>query len=327
MSFQYLLSATYHSSLVTKNMSDTLVRAIGAYANIRCLAAITTRLVEEARRRQGTYPTATVALGRALTGGILLGGLLKGDERLNLQINGRGPLGSIVADANAYGHVRGFVRYPHVQLPLRDGNISIKEAIGAGTLQILRIQENQKEPYRGIVPLVSGEIAKDLTSYLVNSEQIPSAVALGVYIERDNRVTAAGGFIVQALPGAKDKDLSLVERNISTLPPCSEMILNGMGPRDIITRVMEGISIKFLEEKEVSYRCRCSKERVVRVMIALGPEEIHDILAKEGEVKASCEFCKENYVITREELQQLLVNISHTAPESSSQKLCVRDFS
>ncbi|MCI0530045.1 MAG: Hsp33 family molecular chaperone HslO, partial [Nitrospira sp.] len=233
-------------------MPDTLVRAIGAYSNIRCMAAITTNLVEEARRRHDTYPTATVALGRALTGGILLGGLLMEDERINLQINGRGPLRSIVVDADAYGRVRGFVRHPHIQLPLQDGQISVKEAIGAGTLQVLKIQTNQKEPYRGIVPLVSGEIARDLTSYLVHSEQIPSAVALGVYIEGNNRVTASGGFIVQALPGARDREISIVEENIAALPPCSEMILSGMNPRDIITRVMEGITIKFLEEKEIS---------------------------------------------------------------------------
>ncbi len=290
-------------------MPDTLVRAIGAYANIRCIAAVTTDLVEEARARHDTYPTATVALGRALTGGILLGGLLQGEERINLQINGRGPLRSIVVDADAFGHVRGFVRHPHIQVPLREGKISVKEAIGAGTLQVLKIQANQKEPYRGIVPLVSGEIAKDLTSYLVNSEQIPSAVALGVYIEGNNRVTASGGFIVQALPGAQDKDISIVEENISALPPCSEMILNGMGPRDIIMQVMNGIMIKFLEEKEISFQCRCSKERVVRIMIALGAAEIRDILAKEGEAKALCEFCKRDYVVTGDELRQLLEDI------------------
>jgi molecular chaperone Hsp33 len=299
-------------------MQDTLVRAIGAYVNIRCMAAVTTHLVEEARRRHDTYPTATVALGRALTGGILLGGLLMGDERVNLQINGRGPLRSIIVDADAYGHVRGFVRHPHTQTPLREGKISVKEAIGAGTLQVLKIQTNQKEPYRGIVPLVSGEIAKDLTAYLVNSEQIPSAVALGVYIERDNRVTASGGFIVQALPGAQDREIAIVEENIAALPPCSEMILSGMGPRDIIARVMEGITIKFLEEKEISFQCRCSKDRVIRIMIALGPEEIRDILVKEGEAKASCEFCKQNYVVTGDELKQLLEEIE-AMPESNEQ--------
>ncbi|MFQ3639869.1 MAG: Hsp33 family molecular chaperone HslO, partial [Chloracidobacterium sp.] len=227
----------------TTSTPDRLLQAVAADDGVRVVAATTTHLVQEACRRHGSWKTATVALGRALTGAALLASSLKTSERVTVHIEGRGPVGAITAEANARGEVRGYVRHPQTDVPLRsDGKLDVGAAVGKGVLHVIReggFEIGLMEAYRGSVPLISGEIAEDLTYYLSHSEQIPSAMSLGVYMEAgDGVVGAAGGFLVQVLPEADEATIAHLERTVAAAPPITELVRAGATPEDIIRQAL-----------------------------------------------------------------------------------------
>ena len=287
-------------------LPDLLIKATAAEKTVRALSAVTTGLVEEARLRHQTAPTASAALGRTLTAGLLLGGMLKEDETLSLQFLGNGPLRGIFVDANARGEVRGFVYHPRAHLPIRNGKLDVGGAVGTGTLTVIRAQPWAKEPYRSILPIVSGEIGSDIAHYLLNSEQIPSAVSLGVFVQPDETVAAAGGFVVQIMPGAGGETIAQLEANVARAKPVSQMVREGATPQEILTQVLDGFGTTALAESSVRFNCRCTLDRVLGVLVALGKAEVEDLLLKEGQVTVTCEFCNEQYTVGRAELESLL---------------------
>jgi molecular chaperone Hsp33 len=285
---------------------DCLVKVTAADKTLRGLAVSTTNLVDQVRVRHQTAPTASAALGRTLTAGLLLGSMLKAEETLSLQFIGDGPLRGIFVDANAKGDTRGFVYNPRTHLPLRRGKLDVGGAIGTGTLTVIRTQPWGKEPYRSILPIVSGEIGADIAHYLLTSEQIPSAVSLGVFVHPDESVGAAGGFIVQVMPGARDEVVAELESRVAQTKPVSQMVREGASPQDMLGRILEGLGPVTVDTMPVQFSCRCSRNRVLGTLVALGKDEIRDLLATEGEAIVTCEFCGERYTIGREELQALL---------------------
>ncbi len=287
-------------------MKDYLVRIIGRDVNIRGMACVTTNLVDEARRRHGTSPTASAALGRALTGGALLGALLKKDQRVALRFEGNGPLKKILVEADSRGAVRGYVGVPEADLPPRNGKLDVSGLLGRKGLLVVTKDIRMKEPYSGMVELHSGEIAEDLAYYLTESEQIPSAVGLGVYVERNRRVTAAGGFMVQSFPPRNDELVEEIIGRISKMEPITELLRKGRTPEQVLEDLFEGIPFEFLLRHELSFQCSCSRERVERALITLGHEEIATILENLGEADVRCEFCLESYHLTGGDLEGLL---------------------
>jgi len=283
-----------------------LLRASAAGETIRAMAAVTTDVVEEARRRHGTYPTATAALGRTLTAGLLLGATMKDEEGLSIELFGDGPLRRVMVTTTGGGQVRGYVSRPETHLPPKDGKLDVAGAIGDGLLCVMRTQPWNKEPYRSVMKLVSGEIAEDITHYLVNSEQMPSATALGVFVNADGTVGAAGGFLVQVLNGAASEIAALIERNVAALPHVTSLIKRGHGPHELLDAVLAGLDVRAIADAPVRFACPCSRERVLGALLLLGPDEIDDMIRKEGRAEVRCEFCAEQYVVGREELGMLI---------------------
>ena len=287
-------------------MADHLGRGLSADGTVRGLAAVTTDLVEEARRRHGTLPTATAALGRGLTAALLLGGLLKTGERLSLEVSGDGPLGCLLADASPDGGVRGFVSRPRTDLPPRRGKLDVGGAVGRGILCVMRVPAAPGPPYRSIVPLVSGEIGADVARYLVDSEQTPSVVGVGVWVEPDGRVGAAGGYLVQAMPGASDGAIDRLEANIAAAPTPSELVREGLDASAMLGRLMQGLAPRDLERRPVAYRCRCSRERALGACIAMGRDELERVLTSDRRAEVVCEFCGSRYEFLEDELRAIL---------------------
>jgi molecular chaperone Hsp33 len=285
---------------------DYLVRSITRDGSIRGLAVVTTGLVEEARQRQDAWPTAAAALGRALTGGVLLGALLKTGQRVAIKIEGDGPLGKILVEAESNGAVRGYVSRPHVHLPPKNGKLDVAGAVGRSGVVTVVKDLRLKEPYTGIVQLVSGEIAEDLAFYLVESEQIPSALALGVYVEPDGRVSAAGGFLIQTLPPVREEVLDQLIRRIQKLPTITDLLRAGQGPEDILASIYGELSYRILEKYAVAWQCSCSRDRVERALLTLGREELAKLTAAEPEIVITCEYCGRQYALTQVEIQELL---------------------
>jgi molecular chaperone Hsp33 len=298
---------------------------MAAGGRLRGIAAVTTDTADDARRRHGTYPVASAALGRALTAALLLGQTLKGDERVSLQFNGDGPMREVFAEADAGGRVRGYVRRPAVALPSKNGKLDVGGALGrAGTLQVMRWSPGAA-PYQGVVPLVSGEIAEDVASYLTTSDQIPSVVSLGVFVEVDGRVAAAGGFVVQRMPidgahawnGDADAKLSLeeeriisrVEANLAPLPGASTLVGQGATPRSLIETVLAGLEPRVVAEGPVQFFCPCSPERVIRTLVTLGPDDLERLAREHGGTTATCHFCNTDYRFEAEDLRRLAVDL------------------
>lgn len=284
-------------------MDDHLIRAIAP--GVRGFAAITTNLVEEARQRHDCYPVAAAALGRTMTAALLLAANLKNDESITVRISGNGPLGEVVADANLSGAVRGYVRNPHIDLPLNNGKLDVSAAVGEGNIFVTRFT-GLKQPFTGSVELVSGEIAEDVTNYLLVSEQTPSSVALGVLVKPDLTVAAAGGFFIQVMPDAEDNLLDQLEKNISVIPPVSRMISEGYNAEDILKKVFDGLDTKFYQSNALAFHCPCSRDKVEKVLISLGQEELTNMLEQEGQVELTCHFCANKHVFNREELGRIL---------------------
>lgn len=283
-------------------MPDALARtfAVDGSVSVRVLAA--TALVREAAQRHATSPTGTVALGRALMGGLLLATEGQDGERVQLRIRGDGPLGGLLVTADSDGAVRGYAHNPGTDAPLRGEELGLSEALGLGQLSIERNHPSWKRPYTGIVPLVSGEIAQDLARYLLESEQKPSAVALGVYLAPGGSVAAAGGYLVQSLPGADAGVLADFEARIAqTLHP-SELLHAGATVDEILERLVGEVPRDRVEYVEPRFHCPCDVERVIRAALLLGRDEIREIVERDEELEVRCEFCAEVYRLPADEL-------------------------
>lgn len=273
-------------------------------ASVRVLAA--TQLVREAVRRHETLPPASVALGRALMGALLLASEAKDGERVQLHIRGDGPLGSLLVTADAEGHVRGYVQRPGADAPLEGDELGVSRAIGLGSLAVERNHPSWKRPYSGIVPLVTGEIAQDIAHYLLESEQKPSSVALGLYLSAGGEVEAAGGYLVQSLPGASDDALLALERRIADTRHPSLLLRDGVPPGDILEQLLEGVGHGEVARSEPRFRCPCSRERVRRAATLLGREEIREMAAAGEVLEVRCEFCAEQYRVPADEVGSLM---------------------
>jgi molecular chaperone Hsp33 len=277
---------------------------------MRALACITTELTAEACRRHGARPTAAAALGRALTGGALFGALLKNDQRVALRFEGNGPLKKIIVEAESTGAVSGYVGDPMVDLPDRNGKLDVAGAIGRAGFLTVSKDLGLKEPYKGTVQLFTSEIAEDLAFYLTTSEQVPSAVGLGVLVAPDGGIAAAGGFLVQALPGHDTKEIDLLMERIGILPQLSELIAGGETPEGLLERLFAGLPYSVLEKRALTFHCSCSRERVERALMALGKSDLEKLMAEQGAADVACEFCREGYHYSREELAELLAGMA-----------------
>ncbi len=291
-------------------MEDYLVRGVGEDGKFRVFAATTTHLVEEARKRHDTWPVASAALGRSLTAGLLLGANLKGEDLITLRIFGDGPLGAIIVTANAAGEVRGYVQEPHTDLKhAAGGKLPVGAAVGKGVLYVTK-DLGLKEPFTGSVELVSGEIGEDIAQYLLVSEQTPSAVALGVLVAPDGGVRASGGLIVQLFPGAEEEVLTLLEKSISQLTPVSTLVARGLTPEEIVAEAVGGLKVHYLERVPLSFKCRCSHERIGDILVAMGQQEIQKILQEQGQAEVRCHFCGRTHIFAAPELEAILKTAS-----------------
>lgn len=291
---------------------DLLVHAVLADGHVRALAAATTGAVEEARWRHGLYPTAAAALGRTLSVAALMGAMLKDRQRIFIDIAGDGPLRYIRVNADAEGNVRGYVGEPQVHMPSRNGKLDVGGAVGRGDLYVLK-DFGLKESYRGHVTLVNGEIGEDFSHYFLHSEQTPSVVSVGVLVGSDNAVLAAGGLLLQVLPGAPEEVIDTLEDAARRLPAVSAAIHEGQSPKDLIEAAAGGLPVKVLAERPVRFRCPCSRPRFERALIALGAAELQDMLDSDGSAELVCHFCSETYRFDKEDLIALLQEATKTS--------------
>ncbi|MCF2665096.1 Hsp33 family molecular chaperone HslO [Oscillibacter valericigenes] len=293
-------------------MSDQLVRAISKDGFVKAVAVSTRDLTERARQIHHTTPVATAALGRTLAAASMLGNALKGDgASVTLQIKGDGPLGTILAVSDNAGNVRGKVDDPTVDLPLRpDGKLDVGAAVGhEGMLTVIR-DLNMKDPYVGSVSLLGGEIAEDLAAYFVESEQIPTACGLGVLVDRDRSVLTAGGYLIQLLPGAGEEIVSRVEGGIMAAGSVTALLKADSDPESLLRRVMPDFELEILEKSPIEYRCYCSRERMEKALISLGPEEMRSLIDEQGSAEMTCRFCDSVQKFTREDLEGLLAGMT-----------------
>lgn len=286
-------------------MKDQLVRVISNEANVRAMACLTTATVTEACARHATLPTASVALGRALTGGVLLGALLKGRQRVALKFEGNGPLGKIVVEADPMCLVHGYVGNPAVDLPLKDGRFDVPGALGRAGLLTVTKDLGLKTPYQGIVNLVSSEIAEDIAYYLTDSEQTPSAMGLTTIPGAQGGIAVAGGFLLQSLPPANEEALDALMRRIAELPPLARLLLDGATPKEVLDRIFGDISFEILGHQDVAFHCGCSRDRIEQALITLGTEDIMSLADRSEDTTITCEFCREPYVFTPDDLRRL----------------------
>ena len=290
---------------------DKLVRAISSDGFVQAVAVSTREMTERARNIHTTLPVATAALGRTLAAASMMGNALKGEgASITLQIKGGGPLGTVLAVSDAEGNVRGYVQNPHVDLPLRpDGKLDVGSAVGFdGNLTVIK-DIGMKEPYIGSVQLLGGEIAEDLAAYFVESEQIPTACALGVLVDRDQSVKVAGGYIIQLLPGASEDTIVKVEGGVMAAGAVTGLLERNDDPEVMLREVLSDFDIEILETSPVEYRCYCSRERVERALISLGKDELESILKEQGGCELTCQFCDEIHKFSAEELRALINSI------------------
>jgi molecular chaperone Hsp33 len=295
-----------------ESRQDTLVHGTAADGTVRCMAAVTTNLVAEAARRHDLWPTVAAALGRTLTGTLLLGSSLKELDRLTVQIVSDGPVGGITAEVNARGQVRGYVRNPEAHASYNEkGKFDVRAVVGQGMFYVTRESGYDvglyRDPYRGSVPLVSGEIAEDFAYYLTKSEQIPSAVILGVHLQKEvPYVTSSGGLMIQMMPGADDKAVSTIESSISQMPQATTMIREGARPVDLLRAALGDIELEVLDEKPVSFTCSCSYERAVSLISSIDRAELESMLREDRGAVMTCHFCNETYRLNEAELIKVL---------------------
>ena len=287
-------------------MEDYIVRATAANAQIRAFAASTTELVEQARQRHNTSPVASAALGRLLTGGVMMGSMMKNPtDILTLQVKCAGPIGGLTVTADSQGNVKGYVNNPDELLPPKNGKLDVGGALGAGFLNVIK-DMGLKEPYSGQTVLQTGEIAEDLTYYFATSEQVPSSVGLGVLMEKDNTVKCAGGFIVQVMPFIEDEVLERLEKNIQNIQSVTAMLDNGHTPEDMLAKVLEGLELEIVDTLPAHFSCNCSKERIEKAIISIGKKDIQSMIDDGKDIEVKCHFCNTAYNYTVDELKELL---------------------
>lgn len=282
-------------------MKDILTK--GTAEGVRIYALCTTNLVQEAAIRHHTSHLASAALGRVMNGALLLAATMKDNERIALRLKGDGPIGEVVADAEGT-YVRGYVGDPDVFLPLKNGKLDVGGAIGAGNIIVTRYLQNA-EPFTGYAELVDGEIASDLTNYLYTSEQTPSSVALGVLVNKEGQVIASGGYFIQAMPGCAEETLAQLEENISLTPYVTQLLELGYTPEKMIETIARGLDVTIQESIELSYKCRCSREKILGALATLGQEDI-SAMSQDEETEVHCQFCNETYKFSGEEIARLL---------------------
>ena len=288
-------------------MNDYIIRATAANDQIRAFAAVTTEMVETAREHHNTSPVATAALGRLLTAGAMMGSMMKGEKDvLTLQIKAGGPLQGITVTADSQGNVKGYVGNPDVCIPANSkGKLDVAGAVGPGFLTVIK-DMGLKEPYSGQVMLQTCEIAEDLTYYFATSEQVPSAVGLGVLMNKNNTVRQAGGFIVQLMPFAEEDVISRLEQNVQKINSVTNLLEEGHTPESLLEKVLEGFEMQINEKMDTRFHCNCSKERVAKALISIGRKELNEMIQEGKPIEMNCHFCNTNYNFTVEELKEIL---------------------
>lgn len=288
-------------------MNDYIIRATAANDQIRAFAAVTTQMVEEAREHHNTSPVATAALGRLLSAGAMMGSMMKGEKDVfTLQIKAGGPLQGITVTADSQGNVKGYVGNPDVCIPANSkGKLDVAGAVGPGFLTVIK-DMGLKEPYSGQVMLQTCEIAEDLTYYFATSEQVPSAVGLGVLMNKNNTVRQAGGFIVQLMPFAEEEVISRLEQNVQKINSVTNLLEEGHTPESLLEKVLEGFDVQINEKMDTRFHCNCSKERVEKALISIGRKELNEMIQEGKPIEMNCHFCNTNYTFTVEELKEIL---------------------
>ena len=287
---------------------DEIIRMMTGDGMVKAVAVTGKDMVERARQIHKTLPVATAALGRTLMAASMMGDMLKEEDgSVTLQIKGGGPLGAITAVSDSRGNPRGYLQNAQVDIPRKyQGKLDVGTAVGSsGSLTVMK-DMGLKEPYIGSVQLVSGEIAEDITAYFVESEQVPTACALGVLVDKDQSVAAAGGYLVQLLPGADESVIQRLEESIARLGPVTDALHGGADAVQLLERVLEGQEPELLERRPVAYKCYCSRERVSRAIISMGKEEMQSLIEEQGGAELTCQFCDKVYRFTKEDLQELL---------------------
>lgn len=287
-------------------MTDYIVRATAADGQIRAFAAYTKDVVEEARRRHNTSPTATVALGQLLTAGTMMGAMMKNDtDILTLQIRCDGPLGGLTVTADNQGNVKGYAVHPDVDVPVKNGQINVADALDLGVLNVIK-DMGLKEPYVGQTILETSEIAKDLTYYYMNSEQVPSSVGLGVLMNKDNTVKCAGGFIIQLMPFAEDATIDKLEENLKNVTSVTELLDHGCTSEGLLEALLGNLGIEVLDTLPTQFHCNCSKERVEKAVASVGREDLQAMIDDGEDIEVKCDFCNSTYKYTVDELKEIL---------------------
>ena len=288
-------------------MTDYIVRATAANNQIRAFAATTKETVEAARQAHNTSPVATAALGRLLTGGAMMGSMMKNDsDMLTIQIKGDGPIGGLTVTADSKGNVKGYVEHPEVMLPPNaQGKLDVAGALGIGLISVIK-DMGLKEPYVGQTILQTSEIAEDLTYYFATSEQVPSSVGLGVLMEHDNTVKQAGGFIVQLMPFVDDDVVDRLEANIKKISSVTSMLDKGMTPEEILEEVLDGFEVEVKDTMPAQFYCNCTKERVEKAIISIGKKDIQEMIEDGKPIEVNCHFCGKSYEFSVEELKTLI---------------------
>ncbi|MDA9471439.1 Hsp33 family molecular chaperone HslO [Enterococcus sp. 5H] len=287
-------------------MEDYLVKALCYEGSIRAYAVCATNTISEAQKRHDTWSSSTAALGRTMVGALLLGATLKGDDKLTVKVQGNGPAGSIIVDSDGSGNTKGYIKNPHVSLTLNEsGKIDVRGAVGTeGVFTVIK-DLGLKETFSGQTPIVSGEIGEDFTYFMAVSEQIPSAIGLSVLVDTDESVKAAGGFMIQVMPGADEKTIDFIEQRLQEVPMISRLIDEGESPEGILERLLGKDEINILEKMPVQFKCDCSKEKFGTAIIAVGLDEINAMIDEDHGAEAVCQFCGNKYQYSEEDLIEL----------------------
>lgn len=292
-------------------MADYLIKALAFDGRIRVQTIDTTEMVNIAQQRHKTWPTASAALGRTMTAATMMGAQLKDNNKLTVTIEGRGPIGAIIVDTNAKGETRGYVTNPQIHFDLNDrGKLDVARAVGTdGFISVVK-DLGLRDNFTGRVPLVSGEIGDDFTNYFAQSEQIPTAVGVGVLVNPDNSIKASGGFLIQLLPGADNELISAVEKRLSDIPPISKLIEGGQSPEDILDTLFGNSNYKIIDKMAVTFQCQCNKEKISQAIKGLGKAEIKDMIEKDHGAEADCHFCRKTYHLTENDLKDIYHDVT-----------------
>lgn len=290
-----------------KMTNDYIVKALAFGGQIRAYSAWTTDSVQEAQTKHYTWPTASAALGRTMTATVMMGAMLNDNQKLTVTVDGHGPIGKIIADADAQGNIRGYVTHPQTHFPLNDiGKLDVSRAVGnSGSLTVVK-DVGMKDYFSGSSELVSGELGDDFTYYFAKSEQVPSSVGLGVLVNPDNTIKAAGGFIIQVMPGAAEETITKLEDAINNMKPVSKLIEQGLSPEEILFEILGEENVQILDELSSKFECNCGHEKFLNAIKGLGEAEIQSMIDEDKGAEAECHFCRTKYQFSESELQELL---------------------